>query len=286
MVRQLWVTLAAMTLAGSMILVDQTAVPMAIAEIMGDLDGPLSLGQWVLTANILPLAAFLVLRGRLGDGFGLKRSFLVGAVVFAVATMAAGLSMNLPWLLTARVVQGLAAAVMLPASVAITSAVWPLERRGFALGLLAGLSAFFAASGPVLGGVLTAVSWRLVGRDPRRGPADHVLYVPERQARRQGRRSHSGGRHDGQAVHRRCHGTRHQECPPPNPRIAQVYKDFIHAHGQSFRVAFVVSPFIALVGAVASWLLVRKIPGPVRAPAFGRRSRWSVVSASVPPLRD
>ena len=77
-----------------------------------------------------------------------------------------------------------------------------------------------------------------------------------------------------------------RNVPPPNPRIAQVYQDFIDGHGQSFRVAFVVSAFIALFGAVASWLLVRKVPGPVRAPAFGRRSRWSVVSASVPPLRD
>lgn len=160
--RQLWLTLVAMTLASSMILVDQTAVPLAIAEIMDDLHGSLQLGQWVLTANILPLAAFLVLGGRLGDGFGLKRSFLVGAVVFALATTAAGLAFDVRWLLAARVVQGLAAAVMMPASVAITSAVWPLERRGFALGLLAGLSAFFAAAGPVLGGLLTAVSWRLV----------------------------------------------------------------------------------------------------------------------------
>ncbi len=160
--RQLWLTLVAMTLAGSMILVDQTAVPLAIAQIMDDLHGPIAIGQWVLTANILPLAAFLVLGGRLSDGFGLKRSFLVGAVVFAAATTAAGLSPSVPWLLTARVVQGLAAAVMMPASVAITTAVWPIERRGFALGLLAGLSAFFAAIGPVLGGLLTAVSWRLV----------------------------------------------------------------------------------------------------------------------------
>jgi EmrB/QacA subfamily drug resistance transporter len=160
--RQLWLTLVAMTLASSMILVDQTAVPMAIAEIMDDLNGPLAIGQWVLTANILPLAAFLVLGGRLGDGFGLKRSFLVGTAVFAVATTAAGLAPSVPLLLTARVVQGLSAAVMMPTSVAITSAVWPLQRRGFALGLLAGLSAFFAAIGPVLGGFLTNVSWRLV----------------------------------------------------------------------------------------------------------------------------
>ena len=160
--RQLWLTLVAMTLASSMILVDQTAVPLAIAEIVQGLGGSLAVGQWVLTANILPLAAFLVLGGRLGDGFGLRRSFLVAAAVFALATTAAGLAPDLPWLLTARVVQGLAAAVMMPAAVAITSAVWPLERRGFALGLLAGLSAFFAAAGPVLGGSLTSISWRLV----------------------------------------------------------------------------------------------------------------------------
>ena len=160
--RQLWLTLVAMTLASSMILVDQTAVPLAISETVQGLNGSLAVGQWILTANILPLAAFLVLGGRLGDGFGLKRSFLGAAVVFAVATTAAGLAVNMPWLLTARVVQGLAAAVMMPASVAITSAVWPLERRGYALGLLAGLSAFFAAIGPVLGGFLTSVSWRLV----------------------------------------------------------------------------------------------------------------------------
>ena len=160
--RQLWLTLVAMTLASSMILVDQTAVPLAISEIVQGLGGSLAVGQWILTANILPLAAFLVLGGRLSDGFGLRRSFLVAAVVFAAATTAAGLAANLPWLLTARVVQGLAAAVMMPASVAITSAVWPLERRGYALGLLAGLSAFFAAVGPVLGGLLTSVSWRLV----------------------------------------------------------------------------------------------------------------------------
>ena len=70
-----------------------------------------------------------------------------------------------------------------------------------------------------------------------------------------------------------------RNVPPPNARIASVYQDFIDAHGESFRVAFVVSAVISLVGAVASWLLVRKVPGPVRAPVFGRRSRWVVSSA-------
>jgi len=71
--RAMWVTLVAMTLSNSMILVDQTAVPLATPDAIRDLGGSLSESQWLLTANILPLAAFMVLGGRLGDLFGLKR---------------------------------------------------------------------------------------------------------------------------------------------------------------------------------------------------------------------
>lgn len=160
--RNQWLCLVAMTLASSMILVDQTAVPLASPDVVLDLSGTLDGGQWILTANILPLAACLVLGGRIADVVGLRRAFVVGGVVFAVATALAGAAQNYPWMIAARVLQGLAAAVMMPTSVAITSAVWPKERRGYALGILAGASAFFAAIGPVLGGVLTAVDWRLV----------------------------------------------------------------------------------------------------------------------------
>ncbi len=160
--RNAWITLVAMTLASSMILVDQTAVPLASPDVVLGLHGNLADGQWILTANILPLAAFLVLGGRLGDVLGLRRVFLVGAVTFACATALAGAAQDMTWVISARALQGLAAAVMMPTSVAITSAVWPRERRGYALGILAGASAFFAALGPVLGGVLTAIDWRLV----------------------------------------------------------------------------------------------------------------------------
>src|SRR4051794_17410355 len=70
------VTLIAMTLANSMILVDQTAVPLATPDAILDLGGSLSESQWLLTANVLPLAAFMVLGGRLGDLVGLRRIFL------------------------------------------------------------------------------------------------------------------------------------------------------------------------------------------------------------------
>ena len=126
------------------------------------LGGNIADGQWILTANILPLAAFLVLGGRIGDLLGLRRVFLCGAMLFAVATALASAAQSIAWIISMRAVQGSAAALMMPTAVAITSAVWPKQRRGYALGVLAGGSAFFAALGPVLGGVLTAVSWRLV----------------------------------------------------------------------------------------------------------------------------
>jgi MFS family permease len=75
------VTLAATTLASSMILVDQTAVPLATPDVLGDLGGAIAEGQWILTANVLPLAALMVLGGRLGDLLGLRRAFLAGTVI-------------------------------------------------------------------------------------------------------------------------------------------------------------------------------------------------------------
>ena len=158
----MWVTLAAMTLSNSMILVDQTAVPLATPDAIRDLGGSLSQSQWLLTANILPLAAFMVLGGRLGDLFGLRRVFLTGGFVFMVSTALAGAAQDLPWMIAARAAQGCGAALMMPTAVAIVSKVFAAERRGQALGVLAGGSAFFAALGPVIGGLLTSIDWRAV----------------------------------------------------------------------------------------------------------------------------
>jgi EmrB/QacA subfamily drug resistance transporter len=155
-------TLAAMTLASSMVLVDQTAVPLAAPHAISGLHANISQSQWLMTANILPLAALMVFGGRLGDLFGMRRVFLVGAAIFAVATTAMGASQDLAWAIAARAIQGAGAALMMPTALAIVSAVYPDREKGAALGILAGASAFFAALGPVLGGALTAIDWRLV----------------------------------------------------------------------------------------------------------------------------
>ncbi len=155
-------TLAAMTLSSSMILVDQTAVPLAAPHAIEALHAPISESQWLMTANILPLAALMVFGGRLGDLFGMRRVFLVGAVIFGLATTAMGASQDIAWAIAARALQGAGAALMMPTALAIVSAVYPDEEKGTALGILAGASAFFAALGPVLGGALTSIDWRLV----------------------------------------------------------------------------------------------------------------------------
>jgi EmrB/QacA subfamily drug resistance transporter len=160
--RNMKLTLAAMTLASSMILVDQTAVPLAAPHAISGLHAEISQSQWLMTANIIPLAALMVFGGRLGDLFGMRRVFLFGAVVFALATTAMGASQDIAWAIAARAVQGAGAALMMPTALAIVSAVYPDGEKGAALGILAGASAFFAALGPVLGGALTAIDWRLV----------------------------------------------------------------------------------------------------------------------------
>lgn len=160
--RKMWLTLVAMTISSAMILVDQTSVPLAIPHAMDDLDGNPSVSQWILTANMLPLAAFMVLGGRLGDIFGLRRIFIFGAVIFAAASALAGFSQDVPWMIAARAVQGVGAALMMPTAVAIVSATFPREEKGKALGLLAGFAAFAAALGPVIGGGLASIDWRLV----------------------------------------------------------------------------------------------------------------------------
>lgn len=160
--RAIWITLAAMTLANSMILVDQTAVPLASPDVVRGLDANIDLGQWLLTANILPLAALMVAGGRLGDLLGLRRVFIAGAAIFLCSTVLAGAAQDFAWMIAVRATQGVGAALMMPTAMAIVSAVFPAGRRGTALGVLAGGSAFFAALGPVLGGILTSIDWRLV----------------------------------------------------------------------------------------------------------------------------
>ncbi len=161
--RNATLVLVAMTLANAMILVDQTAVPLTLPDIMAEFRVQSQAVQWVLNGSLLPLAGLLVFGGRIGDLLGRRRMFVIGAVVFAGASAVGGLAPAFPVLLAARVAQGVGGALMLPGSVALVSAAYPPERRGSALGTMGGVAAVAGALGPTIGGVLdTAVSWRAV----------------------------------------------------------------------------------------------------------------------------
>jgi EmrB/QacA subfamily drug resistance transporter len=160
---RLRLVLAAMTLANAMILVDQTAVPLALPDVMSTFGIGSQEVQWVLNGSLLPLAGLLVFGGSLGDLLGRRRVFLIGAVTFATASAVGGLAPEFWVLLVARVAQGCGGALMLPATVAIVSSTFPPQERGKALGTMGGAAAVFAALGPTIGGLLTsAFSWRAV----------------------------------------------------------------------------------------------------------------------------
>jgi EmrB/QacA subfamily drug resistance transporter len=158
-----WWLLATMTGSLSMILIDQTVVSVALPTIQRDL-GVSTVGlQWVVNAYLLALAVLVALGGRIGDLLGNGRVFRVGALVFVLASGACGLAQSEAWIIAARAVQGMGAALMTPASGALVINAFAPAERGRAMGVYAGVSMVFLALGPLIGGLLTeGVSWRAV----------------------------------------------------------------------------------------------------------------------------
>lgn len=158
-----WLILVAMTGSLSMILIDETVVGVALPTIQRDLDISQAGLQWIVNAYLLALAAFVAVGGRLGEMFGLARLFKLGAAIFVVASAASGFAQSEEWILAARAVQGLGAALMVPPSGAIVINTFAPDERGRAMGVYAGISMIFLALGPLVGGLLTEwVSWRAV----------------------------------------------------------------------------------------------------------------------------
>lgn len=150
-------------LRSAIIVVSQTAMPLALPSVMNDFRVGSGQVQWVLTASLLPLAGLMILGGRLGDLFGLRRMLVLGSMVFGVASLVAGVGPTFEVLILARAIQGVGGALLLPTSVAIVSAVAGERDAGRALGTLGGAAAVAGALGPIIGGALTgAFGWRAV----------------------------------------------------------------------------------------------------------------------------
>src|SRR4051794_17047058 len=146
------------------VLLDVTIVNVALESIATGLDASRSQLQWVVDAYALSLASLMLTAGHVADGFGRRRVFVFGLCVFGVATAACATSPTPAALIGARVVQGVGAAALLPASLALVNASRgdPAERAR-AIGIWAGLGSLGLVAGPLLGGVLTgAFGWRAV----------------------------------------------------------------------------------------------------------------------------
>src|SRR4051794_3013873 len=157
-----WV-LAATILGSSMAFIDGTAVNVALPALQAGLGATVSDVQWVVEAYALFLSALLLVGGSLGDRFGRRRVFLIGIGGFALASAVCGFAPNAGALIVARGVQGIAAALMVPGSLALLSASFDEKRRGKAIGTWSGFGSITAAVGPLLGGwLIDHVSWRWV----------------------------------------------------------------------------------------------------------------------------
>jgi EmrB/QacA subfamily drug resistance transporter len=157
-----WV-IAAAVLGSGVAFLDSTVVNAALPAIGSDLHAGLADLQWVLTAYLLTLGSFLVVGGSLGDRYGRRKLFVIGLVGFAMASALCGAAPSIGVLIAARAVQGVAAALLVPESLAIISASFHPDDRGRAIGAWSGLGGVATAGGPFLGGwLIDTVSWRLV----------------------------------------------------------------------------------------------------------------------------
>jgi len=157
-----WITLAIVLMALIIVAIDNTVLNVAIPTILRDFHTELPSLQWVLTGYALTVATLLIIGGRLGDIYGARRTFMVGAALFGVGSFLASVSTSVPTLLLGEsLIEGIGASLMMPATLAIISNTFTGHERARAFAVWGAVAGASVAFGPVVGGFLTTnYSWR------------------------------------------------------------------------------------------------------------------------------
>jgi EmrB/QacA subfamily drug resistance transporter len=160
--RQRWV-LVLMSIASLMVALDVTVVSTALSTIRLHLHASINQLEWTINAYGLTFAVLLMTGSALGDRFGRRRLFVIGLALFVAASAACALAGDVGFLIAARAVQGMGAAIVAPVSLAILTSAFAPDRRGQALGIYGGITGLAVVAGPVIGGAVTeGLAWQWI----------------------------------------------------------------------------------------------------------------------------
>ena len=156
-------TLAVASVASLMVALDMLVVTTALSTIRLHLGASVQQLEWTVNAFTLSFAVLLMTGAALGDRFGRRRLFVIGLGLFSLASAACALAPNVGWLIAARAVQGVGAAIVLPLALTLLTEAYPPERRARALGLFSGVTGLAVLGGPVVGGAITqGIAWQWI----------------------------------------------------------------------------------------------------------------------------
>ncbi|WP_308271996.1 MFS transporter [Kitasatospora sp. SUK 42] len=174
--------LAASITGAVLVALDGTVLTVAQPTLQRDLHASVAAVQWTSTGYLVTVAALLVFAGRLGDRFGHRRVFALGVAGFAAGSAGIALAPGIGWVIALRVLQGVAGALLQPATLGLLRTVWPADRLPGAIAVRTAAIGLAAAAGPLVGGALTTyLGWRavfLLGLPPAAAALLAALAVP------------------------------------------------------------------------------------------------------------